>query len=241
MEELTTVQNEDNIFADEAENLSEDAEETTETSEEQKEEETPASFLKVKYNGEDRDLNEDEARTYAQKGMNYDRIYDPLERLARKNNMSVGDYINQLNDTQTAYEVSMEVDRLRDDPKYNGLPDDILEEIAQSHVTENINLSDQQQKGEADAQEKAVQREIDMFMAEYPEFKMKGPDALDHKVFEYTGQGYTLLEAYNKFLRENPSSKISNLNEENKKKSLGNTTNAGKADTDDFLKGFLEG
>ena len=246
MDELTTVQ-EENVFADEAENLFEEADDTTEVSENETEEpvEVPKSFLKVKYNGEDRDLNEDEARTFAQKGMNYDRIYDPIERLARMNNLSVGDYINQLNDTQIQFEVSKEVDNMREDPKYEGVSDEILEEIAKSHVMENVSLQDkkyeEQVKNDADAHEKAIQREVDMFITEYPEFKEKGPDALDPKVFEYTKQGYTLLEAYNKFLRENPSQNVSKMNEDNKKRSLGNTTNAGKVETDDFLKGFLEG
>lgn len=246
MDELTTVQ-EENVFADEAENLFEEADDTTEVSENEAEEpvEVPKSFLKVKYNGEDRDLNEDEARTFAQKGMNYDRIYDPIERLARMNNLSVGDYINQLNDTQIQFEVSKEVDSMREDPKYEGVSDEILEEIAKSHVMENVSLQDkkyeEQMKNDADAHEKAIQKEVDMFIREYPEFKEKGPDGLDPKVFEYTKQGYTLLEAYNKFLRENPSQNVSKMNEDNKRRSLGNTTNAGKVETDDFLKGFLNG
>ena len=47
---------------------------------------------------------------FEQKGMNYDRFYEPLERLARMNDMSVGDYINQLNNTQEQYEVEKEKD-----------------------------------------------------------------------------------------------------------------------------------
>jgi hypothetical protein len=83
-------------------------------------------------------------------------------------------------------------------------------------------------------------------MEEYPEFKTKGPDALDPKVFEFVKQGYTLLEAYNKFQRMNAqksnaeaNAKVNQLNEENKKKSLGNITNAGKTEADDFMNGFL--
>lgn len=248
-DELNQVQDE-NIFADaeisNEENLFEDAEETTETSENTAEPEVPKSFLRVKYNGEERDLNEEDARTYAQKGMNYDKFYAPLERLAKLNQMSVSDYLNQLNDTQFEYEKAKEVDKLRDDPKYEGVSDEILEEIASSRVSESIGLRDRQlqeeMKGEADAKEAQARHQLDMFFDEYPEFEGKGPESLDPKVFDYVQKGYTLLEAYNKWMRtDNVQAKTSRQNEANRQKSLGNTTNAGKVETDDFLKGFLEG
>lgn len=240
-EESNQIQ-EENIFEDDEssqENLFDEAEETTEAPET---EETPQWSLKVKYNGEERDLNEEDARTYAQKGMNYDKIYEPLERLAKANNLSVSDYLNQLNDTQLRYEVSMEVDKLREDPRYEGVSDEILEEIANSHVMENVNLQKQKQeetlKAEADASQEAVQRDVDRFLSEYPEFKNQPPEAINPKVFEYVDQGYSLLEAYEKWLR---TDKVSKQNESNKKRSLGSTTNAGKAEADDFLSGFMNG
>ena len=86
-----------------------EAEPVEETTEEPETVEDPYA-LDVKFNGEERTLTRDEARILAQKGMNYDRFYEPLEKLARMNNMSVGDYINQLNDTQVQYEISKEME-----------------------------------------------------------------------------------------------------------------------------------
>lgn len=208
-------------------------------------------FLNIKFNGEEKSLTEEEARTLAQKGMNYDRFYEPIERLARMNNMSVGDYVNQLNDTQFQYELSKEMDNLREDPKYENVNDEVLEEIAKTRVENLIGERDKyyadQQKEQADAQAEAVKRDVDKFLEEYPEYKDKGPDALDPKVFEYTQKGYTLLEAYNKFQRESvkqsqieAQAKASKLNEDNKKKSIGSLNNAGSVDADPFMKGFLE-
>ena len=226
------------------------ATDTEDTTEAEEEEQTSLFELKVKYNGEEQTLNEEDARTFAQKGMNYDRIYEPLERLARMNNMSVGDYLNQLNDTQITYEVEKEKDNLRNDPKYEDLNDDILEEIARGRVEKTIGQRDKdyadQTKQQADAEQARVQREVDIFLEEYPEYKEKGPESLDPKVFDFVKQGYTLLEAYNKFQRLNiqnskaeANAKVSKLNETNKKKSLGSTTNAGSSDSDPFLTGFL--
>lgn len=234
------------------ESTEESTEEETNEVEETQPEENP--FLKIKFNGEEMNLNEDDARTLAQKGMNYDRFYEPIERLARMNGMSVGDYLNKLNDTQVQYEVAQEVERLRNDSKYDGVSDEVLEEIASNHVNESIGNRDknyqEQQQGIADAEQARIQRDVDLFFEEYPEYKNKGPDVLDKKVFEYVNKGYTLLEAYNKWAKEQADikkpqevakEKVSKLNEENKKKSLGNTTNAGSTSSDDFLNGFLNG
>lgn len=241
-EELNQV-TEENVFDDvtaEEENLFEDEENTNESSEgEVKEEEVPKSFLKVKYNGEDQDLNEDDARMYAQKGMNYDKIYEPLEKLARANNMQVGEYLNQLNATQHEFEVSKEVEKLREDPKYADLSDEILEEIANSHITEFANNQLKiQQENENSALERELARQVDIFKREHPDLE---PDDVDEEVFNLVRQGYTLLEAYNKWEANSAKLKAEKQNQENKKRSLGNTTNAGKVESDDFLKGFLNG
>lgn len=237
-----------------SEELTESSEESIEPQEEPTEEpvENPVEEpygLKIKFNGEERTLTEEEARTLSQKGLNYDRFYEPIERLARMNNMSVGDYINQLNDTQVQYEVEKEKDNLRNDPKYENVDEEILEEIAQNRVNKTIGERDQvyagQTKQQADAEQAKLQRELDHFFDEYPEFRDKGPDSLDPKVFEFVRDGYTLLEAYNKFQRMNvqksqaeAKAKVSRLNEDNKKKSLGNMTNIGSVEADSFLDGL---
>lgn len=264
--EVNQMDSEESLFDDstveeEETGLFDDYEPTSEESTEQPTESAPVgestevepteipAFLNIKFNGEEKGLTEDEARTLAQKGMNYDRFYEPIERLARLNNMSVGDYVNQLNETQTHYEVFKEMDSLKEDPKYADLPEDVLEEIATSRVKEIIGQKDrdyaEQAQKEADASNERYQREIDMFFNEYPEFKTKGPDSLDPKVFEYVQKGYTLLEAYNKFQREavNQSqvemkAKALQKNEDNRKKSIGNTSNAGGVEADPFLAGL---
>lgn len=254
--EINTLDSEEGLFDDYVEDTTENIEEEptneTETAEETEETvETVNPFeLKIKFNGEERTLSEEEARTLAQKGMNYDRFYEPLERLARANDMSVGDYVNRLENTQNQYEVEKEMDNLRNDPKYENVSDEVLEEIAQSRVKDFKGQREQyfneQAQKESDEQQQRVQREVDLFLEEYPEFKDKDPNSLDPKVYEFVRQGYTLLEAYNKFQRLNTAksqaeskAKINQLNEANKKKALGNTTNAGSSQEDAFLSGFL--
>lgn len=220
-------------------------EETPDTTEKKVEEPKPFS-LHVKYNGEEKDLGEEEARTLAQKGMNYDHFYEPLQKLARLNGLSVGDYINKLSDTQTAYEVDRELSELRE--QYPGTPDEVLNELAQKRVSENQNLQFQRMEQEAKGNEDAVlaeaKRQTEIFKKEYPNLN---PNDLDEGVFQFVDQGYSLLEAYNKWskIQEDKNrpiveakQKVDKLNEENKKKSYGSTTNAGSDEPDDFFKGL---
>lgn len=257
-EELNVELETENLFDDYEPTSEESTEaepaETAETVEESSETpevaETDPWELDIKFNGEERILGKDEARILAQKGMNYDRFYEPLERLARANNMSVGDYMKQLESTQSQYELEQEMENLRNDPKYENVSDEVLEEIAQSRVKDFNNQKDQyyaeQTQQQNDLEQQRVQREVDMFLEEYPEFKDKDPNTLDPKVYDFVRQGYTLLEAYNKFQRLNTAksqaeskAKVNELNEANKKKALGNTTNAGGSQEDAFLSGFL--
>lgn len=248
------------------EDLFSDVEETTETTEDEKTveetgvdskqsedegtvsstEETKPFALHVKYNGEEKDLGEDEARTLAQKGMNYDKVYEPLQKLARLNGMEVGEYLNKLSDTQTEYEVNKELSELKE--KYPDTPEEVLNELAQKRVMENLNLQFQrmadEDKGKDDALEAEIMRQVGLFQKEYPTLDV---NKLDKGVYEYVKEGYSLLEAYNKWNRVQEEKnrpiieakeKVDKLNEENKRKSLGNTTNAGSDEPNDFFSGL---
>ena len=249
-QEQQTVEttDEENLFDDLA---SEDMPVEEPETNEQNEPDEP--FLTIQYDKQEYGLSRNEAKDLAEKGKNYDRmrekynnLYDNINRLASMNNMSVDDYLNRLDSTQTDYMVNLEFDKLKE--AHPNDSDEVLQEIAQRRVMEsmakNRQLAQEAKEREVSAQQQAVQREVDKFLSEYPEFKLKSPEELDPMVFEYVKGGYTLLEAYNKWMAGNANKdveKANQLNAENKKRSLGNTTNAGKVETDDFLKGFLNG
>ena len=218
----------------------EDVETVEETSEPVEPTEKPFS-LKVRFNQEDRELTENEARELAQKGMNYDRIYEPLERLARLNNMQVGEFLNSLNDIQFEAEVSKEMDALSQ--KYPDTSEEVLRQLAEKTVNETINRKDTEftasRQEQANAQSDEIHRQVEMFRQEYPNVDT---EHIDKAVFDYVRQGYTLLEAYHKWERkeaernrpvEEQKAKISRMNEANKVKSIGNTTNAEEASGED--------
>lgn len=89
-----------------------EVEEPEETVTEEPESDKPAQQgLRIKYNGEEKDLTYDEAIVLAQKGMNYDHVADQLtqyksdeglalmRRLAKEANMDYADYVKSLGDS----------------------------------------------------------------------------------------------------------------------------------------------
>ena len=249
-QELTTeTANDDGMFSDwsEADNtpIADDSNNSESVAEASAEEEP---FLKIQYDKQEYGLTRDEAKELAQKGKNYDRMMDKynnlhsqLEQLASMNNMSVDDYLGSLNNVQFDYMVDAELEHLKE--QYPNDSDEALREIAEARVNNNLNLREQsiaeQTQNEADEREQRVQQEVDKFLNEYPEFRSKTADDIDPQVYELVRNGYTLLEAYNKWSRENSEARASRLNEENKRRSLGSTSNAGRVESDDFLNGFL--
>lgn len=211
-------------------------------------------FLKIKYDKEEIGLSQDEARELAQKGKNYDRLFDrynslnePIEKLARMYDMDVPSFIKSLNDTQMKFEVNNELQTLKE--MYPTAGDDVLQELASRRVEERLGAREKEaevtKQKEVDAQEREVKRQLDLFRSEYPNLE---PDKLDPKVYEYVRNGYTLLEAFNKWMRseeaknkpvEDSKAKARQMNEENKSKSLGSTQNVGAVESDDFMSGFL--
>jgi uncharacterized protein YoaH (UPF0181 family) len=68
-----------------------------------------ATGIKVKYNGEEREVSNEDIPTYVQKGMNYDHVKEELDRyrarekelsaldeIAKANGMTAGEYLNKI-------------------------------------------------------------------------------------------------------------------------------------------------
>lgn len=218
-------------------------------------EQTP--FLKVKYNKEEKDLTQEEAITLAQKGMNYDNILgkynalkeqegtlSELSKLAERANMSTSDLLTYLGNQWAEHELDNEVKALQE--KYPQSDEGLLIELAKSHIASRSNLASQQKQESANARKQEISRQLDIFAKRYPEVDAQ---SLDSKVYQLMKDNYTLLEAYETVQAEKRAEeekerlsqeKISKQNEENKRKSLGNTSNNGYDESnDDFLSGLF--
>lgn len=217
----------------------------------------PASFLEIKYNKEAKSLTKDEAIEYAQKGMNYDHVLEKynalkgnenniveLSRLADKANMSVDELIGYLKNQWSEKELSDEVTALKQ--MYPNSDESLLVELAKTHINDRSNLVSQKQKESENARKQEISRQMDVFAKRYPDIDAS---KLDPEVYRLMKDNYTLLEAYEtvqasiraKEEKEKESlEKINRQNAENKKKSLGNMSNAGyDTDNDDFVKALF--
>ena len=241
---------EEDIFTDETE---ESTPAEPEETQEEASEETPAPFLEIKYNKETKNLTQEEAREYAQKGMNYDRLNekysalnDTLERLARLNNMDVSSFLNSLNDTQVQYEESLEMESLRE--KYPNAEEELIREMASQTVRDRmaskIKTFEAEKNEQLNAQETQAKQDLDTLMKEFPDL-----NSIPDEVYDIIRDDkLNLVSAYYKYLHiqdtkklseAESKSKVESLNETNRKKSLGNLTNAGSHTVDDFMSGFL--
>lgn len=274
MEENNTSLNQDQVtteedgffddFTDSDVDTTPGAEESTQETTEETNEATPTTteevvdnqpFLTIRYDKEDVPLTREEAISFAQKGKNYDRLYErydqingELTRLAQMNGMDVETYMNSLNDTQYRYEVNKELRSLQE--KYPETSEEVLNELATERVNARLNNlateQQNQQQEQADAQTLEIRRQLQLFKEQYPNLE---PDKLDMGVYDLVKKGYTLLEAYGIWARlesqknkpnEDAKAKIDKLNQTNKAKSYGNMVNASDNATDDFMQGWNE-
>lgn len=209
-----------------------------------------APFMNIKYNKEEIALTQEEAVRLAQKGMNYDRMYeklnpvfDQLSHLAALNDMSVEDYLTNLADVQDSFEMNREIEELR--ASHPNSDDDLLTELAQVRVSERKQNAASAKRDMDESRRAEIERQYDKFVDRYPDVD---PAKLDSRVYGLMANGYTLLEAYQSVQQEDyqkqeaeriSKEKIIRQNEENRRKSLGNISSTGEIDKDDFLAGFL--
>ena len=213
-------------------------------------------FLQIKYDKEDIALSKEEAKELAEMGKNYERLRDKynneraeIERLASLNGMGYEDFIHSLNDTQFAYEVSKEVQKLKETNP--DVSEELLKELAERRVNEKLgdiqNVAIAKQQEQADAQRARLDKDIEKLKAKFEDFDVAN---LPDEVMNDIKEGMDLPSAYYKYryeteMKNKPiqeaQAKVDKLNEENKKKSIGSTTNAGSEEKDDFLSGFLNG
>ena len=213
-----------------------------------------APFLEVIYNKEKKGLSRDEALTYAQKGMNYDKMVErynsinaPLEELARMNNMDVNSFIDHLGRTQMQFEVSNTLNKLKE--QYPNSDESLLQRLAENEVNRRLSVQAQQmetQRNEqANAQRQKALHDVELFKQEFPDVDYSN---LPSQVYDDIRNGHTLLSAYYKYQNSQANEQMQQLkanaeiqkqNEANMNRSFGQTTNVGGGESDPFLDGLF--
>lgn len=205
--------------------------------------------IRVKFNGEEKDISLDEARTLAQKGMNYDHIveerdrnknaFDFLMEQAKSKGMTVEDYIagERANAENQRIDEKMRVLRERDDDA----SDETLRNLAKLELAEE---EANKKREEAEASETEKNNEIEgwnkLFKA-HPELIEKDGNAkITDEVFKLVREGHTPTEAYymTRIKELETKNQIEESSKKAKEKSIGSLKGDQSKDEDAFLEGF---
>lgn len=240
MESTTNEQGFDDLFTEPA---------TTEAAPE-----AEAPFMTVKYNGEEQGLSQDEAITYAQKGMNYDKVYGQLEQLrndpirrvfeeqAQRAGLSLNEYADRLEQFQRESAINRLADSFMDENP------DATEDIARKYAEAQYNSTlaqNEREQANSIAQEEANRQQwamsqIEAFQSAYPDVDIR---TLPQDVIDEINAGESLLSAYRAHENREMKETITALrqNRYNEVTSTGTLSNNSKQEGggDPFLDGLL--
>lgn len=276
-QESTTAVDDDGFFDDitdeEIDNLpvTDDFEDDVDAEGTQEEKPLDDDFLDIRYNKEDVRLNRDQAREYAQKGMNYDKLNERysslnsnLERLANANGLSVDEFLDRLEQTQWNFEVSKEMDSLREQYPVNEDASEeelaererLLTELAEARTSQRIGDAQAQRQAQLQEQNYEINRQasddVGKLLQLYPDLLQGGNIManIPQEVMEMANENHDLTYSYSLWRAKQAElnkpaieakAKAQRLNTQNQSRNYGSTTNAGSTKQDDFLAGWNEG
>jgi len=252
-------ENEDIILPDDFQDDLPQSEETTETDSveetpenvevnESTEEERSNPFLKVKYNKEDVELDEERARELAQKGLNYDKTIERLqalesdprlafiETLANQHGMSPQEYIEAVQQQQEQERIDQLVEQ--------GISEELAQEMLENRKFREQFEAEKRTKAEEEKKNADYQEFFDYFRQANDRDFVPNQDEIPQSVWEATEKGVPLKYAYMEHQNNQYKTQIQTLkqNESNARKApIGSVTAHGGneiAGEDDFLAGF---
>lgn len=189
---------------------------------------TQEQVFKVKHLHEEKSISYDEAPTYIQKGLDYDRVkgkYEeskPLvgfvEKLASQNGMSVPDYLKAVEE----YEKQQEIETIA---SQKNLDPELAEELYLSRQERKQRQEQETQRQQADREK---QEYLD-FLNEFPEISK--PEDVPQEVWEIkkNNPNLTITDAYIRHERGQLKAKLSaqETNKANAESSTGSVTGNG--------------
>lgn len=176
----------------EASNTEQFTQQTTDTTTQQPEQQK----FKVKYLHEEREVPYDEAPTYIQKGMDYDRVREKyeeskpvvgfVEKLAQQNGMTVPEYLRAVDEYQRQQEI-------QDLQQRTNLDSELAEELYYSRQERH----EREQRRQQEAQEKQQQQEYIEFLTE---FKGVSAEDIPQEVWRLKAEkGISITDAYTRY------------------------------------------
>jgi hypothetical protein len=209
-------------------------------------EQTP--FLKVKYNKEEMELDEERARELAQKGLNYDKTIERLqalesdprlsfiEELASQHDMTPDEYIQAVKQQQEQARI--------DELVSQGISEELAQEMMENKKFREQMEAEKKAKAEEEKKNQDFAEFFDYFRTANGREYVPNQDAIPENVWESVNQGVPLKFAYMAHENTQLRSQLSTLkqNKANASKApVGSVTAHGGneiASDDPFLAGF---
>lgn len=212
--------------------------------------ETEAKF-KVKFNHTDMEITQDEAREYAQKGMNADKAIERSKQEARDAYVAEQSYEwnGSKITTEAQYKQALAEQKMREE--YKELPQSVQDElIASRQDREQRKVKDDEQaQKETDAKdEQAKQADQVTFLTWFKEQNKRDfdgkTDVIPPEVWQENANGVPLISAYSKHENATLRERIKLLEHNSEvagKAPVGSVTSHGSQETaeeDPFIRGF---
>lgn len=206
--------------------------------------------VKLKYNGEEKEISMEEAIQLAQKGMNYDHVKQELENYrngkqsevpiiaeyARASGMEYNAYLAMLEKNARGYAVEQEREQIQN--QYPDADEDFINELAEARAK----LKEQERRQTEDETRKA---ETDKRLKPWRDFSKRYPDvdagALPEEVIHAIRDGATPIDAYQMHLiaQLEHEKQTAEQNALNKARAVGSAKgDAAEKEKDAFLAGF---
>ena len=208
------------------------------------------STLRVKYNGEEKDISLEEARTLAQKGLNYDHVaaerdrnrvaFDFLKERAKSEGITVEQLIEKEREKteNQRLEAKMSEIRARDDDA----SEDTVKTLARLELDAEKAQKERESARALEEKNKAEIEGWNRLFKEHPELSTsEGGKKVAQEVFDLIQAGYSPVEAYYTVRNRELEAQNKMMSDASvaKKKSVGSLAGVeNKTDEDDFLAGF---
>lgn len=207
------------------------------------------STLRVRYNGEEKDISLDEARTLAQKGMNYDHVaaerdrnrvaFDFLKERAKSEGITVEQLIEKEREKteNQRLEAKMSEIRARDDDA----SEDTVKTLARLELDAEKAQKERESARALEEKNKAEREGWNRLFKEHPELSTaEGGERVAKEVFDLIQAGYSPVEAYYTVRNRELEAQNKMMSDASaaKKKSVGSLAGNQNSGEDDFLAGF---
>jgi hypothetical protein len=158
--------------------------------------------IKVKYNHQELELPYEEAVTHIQKGMNYEKA---IERTKAETAQAARDaYIAEQgyiwNDkpikTESEYKQALKEKEIYEKYQQQGLPEEVINELVESKKDREERKAEKQSQAEKERKNAEYAEFFEYFKSENGREFNASTDTIPDEVWELTGKGKTLTDAY---------------------------------------------